>query len=137
MKIFPAEQALFDEGTVAATAWKDHMVTVGLEQGSPVLLDRLGDCLAQTTEAEKQQTLKEVRNYIARRVVMTDYPAFVEKSYDIGSGPTGSFCGGLTQRLKGPGMRWDKDNAQAVMSLASLYFSNQWDNYWKLNQNAA
>ena len=130
-------QDLFGEGTAAATAWKDKMVTVGLEQGSLVLLDRLGDCLATTTEAQKQQALKAVRDYIAKRVAMTDYPAFVEQGYDIGSGPTESFCGCLTSRLKGSGMRWDKNNAEAIMGLASLYYSNQWDNYWKLEQKAA
>jgi len=130
-------QDLFGEGTAAATAWKDKMVTVGLEQGSLVLLDRLGECLATTAEVEKQQALNAVRDYIAKRVAMTDYPAFVEQGYDIGSGPTESFCGCLTSRLKGSGMRWDKDNAEAVMGLASLYYSNQWDKYWKLGQKAA
>jgi len=130
-------QELFGEGTAAATAWKDKMVTVGLEQGSLVLLDRLGDCLDKTTEAQKQQALNAVRDYIAKRVAMTDYPAFVQQGYDIGSGPTESFCGCLTNRLKGSGMRWDKDNAEAIMGLAGLYFSNQWDKYWKLGQKAA
>jgi len=74
---------------------------------------------------------------IAKRVAMTDYPAFGEQGYDIGSGPTESFCGCLTNRLKGSGMRWDKDNAEAVMGLASLYDSNQWDNYWKIGKSAA
>jgi hypothetical protein len=130
-------QLLFGEGTTAAAAWKDKMVAVGLEQGSLVLLDRLGDCLEATSEAEKQQAVKEVRGYIAKRVAMTDYPAFVQQGYDIGSGPTESFCGCLTRRLKGSGMRWDKDNAEAVMGLASLYYSNQWDNYWKIRKAAA
>jgi hypothetical protein len=130
-------QALFGEGTAAASAWKEKMVAVSLEQGSLVLLDRLGDCLETTTEAPKQQALEEVRSYLAKRVAMTDYPAFVQKGYDIGSGPTESFCGCLTSRLKGSGMRWDKDNAEAVMGLAGLYSSNQWDKYWKLGKKAA
>jgi hypothetical protein len=66
-----------------------------------VLLDCLGDCLDKTTEAQKQQALNAVRDYIAKRVAMTDYPAFVQQGYDIGSGPTESFCGCLTNRLKG------------------------------------
>lgn len=130
-------QELFGEGTAAATAWKDKMVTVGLEQGALVLLDRLGDCLDKTTEAQKQQALNAVRDYIAKRVAMTDYPAFVQQGYDIGSGPTESVCGGLTKRLKGSGMRWDKDNAESGMALASVYYSNQGEAYWKSMQKAA
>ena len=56
---------------------------------------------------------------------------------DIGSGPTESFCGCLTKRLKGAGMRWDKDNAEAVMALASIYSSNLWNKYWNIKSVAA
>jgi hypothetical protein len=59
-------------------------------------------------------------------MAMTDYPYFPGLGYDIGSGPTESFCGCLTKRLKGSGMKWDKGNTKAVMSLASIYCSNQW-----------
>jgi len=68
---------------------------------------------------------------------MTDYPSFIKQGYDIGSGPTESFCGCLTKRLKGAGMRWDKDNAEAVMALASLYCSHLWNKYWNINNVAA
>jgi len=55
----------------------------------------------------------------------------------IGSGPTESFCGCLAKRLKGSGMRWDKDNAESVTALGSIYYSNQWDEYWKSRHKAA
>jgi hypothetical protein len=74
---------LFGEGNPAAAAWKCKIVAIGLEQGSPVLLNRLGDCLEITAESEKQQALKDGRDY------------------DIGSGPTESFCGRPTINLKG------------------------------------
>ena len=45
-------------------------------------------------------------------------------------GPTESFCGTLTRRLKGRGMHWDAENAQSMMALASLYYSDLWTDYW-------
>ena len=27
-------------------------------------------------------------------------------------------------------MRWDKDNAECIMALGGLYYSNLWANYW-------
>ncbi len=27
-------------------------------------------------------------------------------------------------------MHWDKDNAEAIMSLGSVYYSNLWSRYW-------
>ena len=97
----------------------------------------LGRCAEDLTDPAKRQALDSLRDYVGKRIAMTDYPAFLNKNYDIGSGPTESFCGCLTQRLKGPGMRWDKTNAQALMALASLYYSNQWDKYWNTKRKTA
>jgi hypothetical protein len=33
-------------------------------------------------------------------------------------------------------MRWDPDNAEAMMTLASLYYANRWQDYWT-HQRAA
>ena len=76
------------------------------------------------------EVTEQLRTYIGKRVNMTDYPMFRELGYDCGSGPTESFCGCLTARLKGRGMRWDKNNAESIMALGSLYYSNLWADYW-------
>jgi len=62
---------------------------------------------------------------------MTDYPTFRAMGYDRGSGPTESLCGTLTDRLKDSGMCWDRDNAELVIALASLYHSGPWHIYWE------
>ena len=61
---------------------------------------------------------------------------FLVLGYDIGSVPAKSLCGCLTRRLKDFGMRWDKYNAEFVMALASIYYSNQWDKYCKSRHKA-
>ena len=132
-----AGQVLFGEGSKDALLWKEQMMTVVKEHGSLVMLDRLGECLAELRDDDKRKELENLREYIGKRIAMTDYPSFLEQGYDIGSGPTESFCGCLTKRLKGSGMKWNKDNAESVMALASLYYSNQWDKYWKPKQNVA
>ena len=58
---------------------------------------------------------------------MIRYPEFVEKGWQIGSGPTEATCKTLTARLKGSGMRWDADNAEALMALEALTQSGQWE----------
>ena len=132
-----ASQILFGEGSKEALTWKEKMMEVAKNHGSLVMLDRLGECLDKLTDDDKRQELENLREYIGKRIAMTDYPYFLNLGYDIGSGPTESFCGCLTKRLKGSGMRWDKDNGEAVMALASVYYSNQWDKYWKSKRNAA
>ena len=34
-------------------------------------------------------------------------------------------------------MRWDKDNAESVMSLGCIYHSGLWNRYWKAQRSAA
>ena len=69
--------------------------------------------------------------YISERKEMIRYPTFRAKGWQIGSGPTEATCKTLTARLKGSGMRWDSDNAEAIMALEALTQSGQWDLYWK------
>ncbi|MEE8430206.1 MAG: hypothetical protein V3S16_03070 [Candidatus Desulfatibia sp.] len=132
-----ASYVLFGEGSKEALAWKEEMMEVVKNQGSLVMLGRLAECLKNLRDDDKRQELDNLREYISKRIAMTDYPCFLALGYDIGSGPTESFCGCLTKRLKGSGMRWDKDNAESVMALASIYYSNQWDKYWKSRHKAA
>ena len=107
------------------------------EQGSLVLLDRLGSYLRVHRSGPKREALESLRDYVGKQVAMTDYPRFRRLGYDGGSGPTESLCGRLTDRLKGPGMRWDTSNAEAMMALASLSHSGLWDTYWKAERAAA
>ena len=132
--VIVASHVLYGEGTVEAHKWREDMMGVVWTQGSLVMLDRLGNYLRRHS-GEKHDALESLRQYVAKRVDMTDYPTFRELGYDCGSGPTESFCGTLTARLKGRGMRWDKDNAASIMALGSLYYSNLWSDYW--NQQRA
>jgi hypothetical protein len=70
-------------------------------------------------------------NYVSERREMIKYPEFRAKGWQIGSGPTEATCKTLTARLKGSGMRWDADNAEALMGLEALTQSGQWDLYWR------
>ncbi|NLE28641.1 MAG: hypothetical protein GX629_03085 [Phycisphaerae bacterium] len=68
---------------------------------------------------------------MAPRLAMLGYPEFRAKGYEIGSGPTESFCKTLASRLKGGGRRWDKPAAEAMMALAAIRQSHQWKTYWE------
>jgi hypothetical protein len=125
-----AGQALYGEGTPPAQAWREEMMGYVWNQGSLVLLDHVANYLRRHRAGPKAEALKSLREYVAKRVNMTDYPSYRQLGYDCGSGPTESFCGTLTRRLKGRGMHWDADNAEAMMTLASLYYSNLWSDYW-------
>lgn len=132
-----ASHVLYGEGTAQATHWREEMMGQVWEHGSLVMLDRLGSYLRRHRTGPKRQVLESLRDYVGKRVAMTDYPTFRQLGYDCGSGPTESLCGRLTDRLKGPGMRWDASNAEAMMALVSLYHSGLWNTYWKSERAAA
>ena len=61
---------------------------------------------------------------------MIRYPEFIKNGWRIGSGPTESQCRVVPNRVKGPGKRWDGDNAEAIMAIETMHQSNQWRAYW-------
>jgi len=127
---------LSEQGSPQAEHWREEMRGCVGEQGSRVLLERLGSYLRRHRTGPKREALESLRDFLRKRVAMTDYPTFRQLGYDGGSGPTESLGGRLTDRLKGPGMQWDPSNAEALMALASLYHSGLWDTYWKLERAA-
>jgi len=135
--VVQASHVLYGEGTAQAAHWREQMMGQVWEHGSLVMLDRLGSYLRHHRSGPKRQALESLRDYVGKRVAMTDYPTFRQLGYDCGSGPTESLCGRLTDRLKGPGMRWDASNAEAMMALVSLYHSGLWGAYWKSERAAA
>lgn len=135
--VLGASQILYGEGTPNARAWEDEMMGVVWDQGSLMMLHRLDPYLRRHRNGPKQEALRSLREYVGKRVAMTDYPVFRRLGYDCGSGPTESQCGTLAHRLKGSGMRWEPENAEAMMGLAAIYHSGLWQTYWNLECAAA
>lgn len=77
--------------------------------------------------------LKEVVTYFTNQVHRMDYPTYRAKGWCIGSGVVESACKRVVgQRLKGAGMRWGEDGADAVCHLRALFLSDkgQWEAFW-------
>jgi hypothetical protein len=132
-----ASYVLYGERTAKAVAWRQEMAGYVWEQGPLALLDRLEAYRRRHRRGVKHKALKLLRNFIIKHAAMINYPTFRVLGYDCGSGPTESECGQLTDRLKGPGMRWDKSNAEAMMALSCIDHSGQWEMYWNAQRQAA
>jgi hypothetical protein len=123
-------RGLFGDGTPEAHAWRKAVCGSIFEKGPVELLGQLRDLRRTLRSDAKRKLLTQLETYIAPRLAMLNYPEFRAKGYEIGSGPTESFCKTLTSRLKGSGMRWDKPNAEAIMALAAVRQSHLWQAYW-------
>jgi hypothetical protein len=100
------------------------------EQGVTAVLAAIDDLGKQVRSPSKKESLRLLRDYVVSRMEMLDYRGALAKGWDIGSGPTEAMCKNLTLRLKRPGMKWDRDNAAAMMNLTALYESGQSKTYW-------
>ena len=75
--------------------------------------------------------------YVAQRKETIIYPRCDQMGWDVGSGSTESMCNAMTRRLKQRGMRWDADNAEAMMALETLQQCNAWPNWLKMRLASA
>lgn len=79
-----------------------------------------------------QTTVRYFTNHLHRM----DYPTYRAKGWQIGSGPVESACKRVVgQRLKGAGMRWGEEGAEAMCRLRALFLSESgpWDAFWSRN----
>jgi hypothetical protein len=82
--------------------------------------------------AAAREAHRQLLGYLANQAHRMDYPEYVRRGWQIGSGPVESACKQVGQRLKGSGMRWGETGADAVGHLRALYRSeaSQWDAFW-------
>jgi hypothetical protein len=112
-------------------AWAGGMLHLAKHQGYQSLWEGLMQWRAKTRGGKRKEADRLIQ-YVSDRRDMIRYPEFIAHGWQIGSGPTESQCRLIPDRIKGPGMRWDPDNAESVMTLEALHQSHQWAAYWKL-----
>jgi hypothetical protein len=133
--VVETSHAVYGETNPKAKDWQKTMLDAAWKQGSLAMLHKLMPYERRHT-GENREAMRSLRGYVEPRIAMTDYPRFAAQGYDCGSGPTESQCGTTTARVKGPGMRWDADNAEAMLALSALDHSHLWNTYWTLQRAA-
>lgn len=118
-----------------AKAWAEARLREVKEVGPLAVLAAIAELNKKVRSASKRECLRLLRGYITERFEMLDYRRALARGWDIGSGPTEAMCKNLTLRLKRTGMKWDPDNAAAIMNLTALRESGQWNQWW--NRSAA
>ena len=70
--------------------------------------------------------LEEIVGYFRNHHHRMDYPSYRARGWQIGSGPVESACKTVIgQRMKGSGMRWGHEGADAVCHLRALLLSEK------------
>jgi hypothetical protein len=117
-------------GTEAARAWC-HQLQEPLwagEMGGLLRAVRLKWPRGKTLPDDLRQALRYLWRYRERM----HYATFREQGYPIGSGSVESACKVVVQqRLVQAGMRWGRENAQALLALRCALLSDRWETTWR------
>ena len=125
-----AEAGGAEEAGERGEAWARQVLHAARHEGYGPLWEQLVDWRSRQRGKPRRASADRLLHYVAERREMIRYEEFERRGWSIGSGPIESMCKATTRRLKGPGMRWDADNAEAMMALECLYQSNLWTHYW-------
>jgi hypothetical protein len=81
---------------------------------------------------EAAQVSRQVVGYLRERLPHLAYADFLAAGYPIGSGAVESANKRVVEaRLKGAGMHWSVDNANALLALRGALCSQRWDRSWE------
>jgi hypothetical protein len=128
-KLWEVAAVWFSQDQAATTRWvesqKDNLWQQG---GRPVIHAIRQLCPRGQPLPEK---VRQVVSYIFTHRGRIHYQQFRQDGYPIGSGTVES--GGkvvMQERMKQAGMRWSRNNAQAMLALRSVLLSDRWDEVW-------
>ena len=120
-----SHRIVFGEESAQGKTWLEEVMHTFRHAGYDSAWDQLVAWCSPLRSPIKRKEANRLLHYVAERK-----PMIRRRGWQIGSGPTESECKTTTHRGKGRGRRWDGDNAEAMMALASLDDSRLWQTYW-------
>lgn len=127
--IHKARRRIYGEENPQGKAWVGQILHLFKHEGYERAYEEL-TTWQTALRGRKRAAATKLLNYVVDHRNMINYPEFVAKGWQIGSGPTEARCKTSTSRLKRSGQRWDRRSAEQVAALANLRDSGQWSAYW-------
>lgn len=125
--VHEARRLIFGSEDAAGKAWAERALDAVRHGGYEPFWAMLVELRVQlAVNASRLEAADALMTYVAERRALMDYPRCERMGWDVGSGSTESMCGAMNHRLKLRGMRWDRDNAQAMAALESLEQMDAW-----------
>ena len=118
-------------GETQTTPWAGELLSMAKASNVTGMLEAIDALGKKVRSPVKKKSVAGLRFYVNEHRNMMEYAQSIKAEKDIGSGPTEATCKTLTLRLKRPGMKWDNDNAAAMMNIVAMRESGQWNAYWQ------
>ena len=128
--VHAAAKLCLGEGTAAASDWSHTRLSEIKRCGPDPMLAAIATLSKSVRSPAKREGVRRLRGYVTERVEMLDYPTFIRRGWDVGSGPTEAAGKDLAARMRGVGMKWDLAHAADLMNLKGLYESGQATAFW-------
>jgi hypothetical protein len=124
-----------DEAKAAHAQWSHRLK----HEGAAAVLAWL-ESLDVASHPRARASWEEVVTYFRNQHHRMDYPAYLAKGWQIGSGPVEAACKlVINERMNGPGMRWSHEGADAIGHLCALLLSEPalWKSFWANRRKSA
>ena len=123
---------LFGKGTAEYRWWYETMRYDLLEWGVAPLLDRVRT-MAQWEQLDRnKEALRQLENYLVFHSARLNYRERLAAGLSIGSGQVEGACKNLIgARLKQTGAKWKRERVDRMGIICSIYYGDQWNDYWK------
>ena len=124
--LWDAAKIIYGEGSAFVTPWVK-------EREALLLADQVSQVITHLHAfLDLRPTLAPILHYFEQNQDRMRYGTYRQKSYFIGSGAIESAGKQLaTERIKGPGMRWNVMEVNALLKLRCLLLEQSWQTYWK------
>lgn len=124
-----AKREVFGENGGAGESWARQLMHLVKHHGYAPFWEILVTWRGQQ-RGRKRKEADRLLSYVAARRENIVYDQCLAHGWRISSSTTESECGAVPARIRGPGKRWDADNAEAMIGLEAAHQSRLWDEYW-------
>jgi hypothetical protein len=124
--LWDAAKIIYGEGSAFITPWVKERETLLLDDQVQQVITHLQAFL------DLRPALAPILHYFEQNQNRMRYGTYRQKGYFIGSGAIESAGKQLAAgRIKGPGMRWNVLEVNALLKLRCLFLEQSWQSYWK------
>jgi Uncharacterised protein family (UPF0236) len=124
--LWEAAKIIYGEGSAFVAPWVKERETLLLEDKVPHVITHL------RTFLDLRPALAPILHYFEQNQARMRYGTYRQKGYFIGSGAIESAGKQLAAgRIKGPGMRWNVTEVNALLKLRCVFLEQSWQTYWK------
>jgi hypothetical protein len=124
--LWEAGKIIYGEGSAFVAPWVKEQETLLLEDKGEQVIAHLQHFV------DLRPALAPIIHYFQHNAARMRYGTYRQRGYFIGSGAIESAGKQITAaRIKGPGMRWNVTDLNALLVLRCVFLEHSWQTYWQ------